>query len=310
MKFDLLKQSRSASTVRETYNLKGILADQRFAGRTIGFVPTLGGLHRGHGKLIQSSARDGHFTMASIFVNPAQFGPNEDFGAYPRTEEEDFELARDAGADVVWYPSVHDIYPHMSGQVGSEVGGMLIDPGMPGRIMCGESRPNFFPGVCTVVMKLLNIASADRVYLGEKDWQQLSIVRRMVADFHMPTTVQGVPTQRDADGLAMSTRNKYLREKDRHTALALVGAIRFAQAEFKANRRCSASCRKSIVEDWPSELEIDYIDFRDGRTLEVTEVMDMHTRIFLAGWMQGVGADGISPIRVRLIDNASVDGPS
>jgi pantoate--beta-alanine ligase len=279
--------------------------EQRSKGQRIGFVPTLGGLHAGHGELIRASAQDGLFTVTSVFVNPAQFGPNEDFGAYPRTEEADLALAAEAGSKLVWFPQVADIYPHGTGKVGTEVGGMIIDPGPMGRVMCGASRPDFFPGIMTVVMKLFNLVQADAGYFGEKDWQQLSLIRSMVEDFHVSIRVESVPTQRDPDGLAMSTRNKYLRPADREIALSLSRAIALARTCYR-DGLSAHDCADRVRRSFPAELELDYVDLRNGRTLQLVEHMDDATRIFLAGWMDGVGSDGKSRVRVRLIDNDSV----
>lgn len=245
--------------------------------------------------------------MVSIFVNPSQFGPNEDFSSYPRTEEADGIVAEESGADLVWYPSVRDIYPFSTGKLGSNVGGMLIDPGPNARVMCGASRPDFFSGVCTVVMRLFNLVRPTVAYFGEKDWQQLSLIQRMVQDFHMDVRVVGVGTMRDADGLAMSTRNKYICGDDRNSALTLVRCLQRAQHEYRDGLRSADDCRALLLSQWCSDLELDYLDFRDGRSLEPVTTMDDHTRLFVACWMRGTGG-GTQAVRVRLIDNASVCG--
>mmetsp|Transcript_46764 Transcript_46764/g.111219 ORF Transcript_46764/g.111219 Transcript_46764/m.111219 type:complete len:316 (+) Transcript_46764:48-995(+) len=299
--------ARSALQARSLPELQTHLAAARQAGRSIGFVPTMGGLHAGHGELVRASSSAGHFTVASVFVNPAQFGPNEDFSAYPRTEEADRALAEEAGADVVWYPQADELYPFGKGQVGSEVGGMLVDPGPLGRILCGASRPDFFPGICTVVLKFFTAVRPDVAFFGEKDWQQLALIRRLAKDFLLPTQVVGVPTQRDSDGLAMSTRNKYLRSEDRPVALSLVGAIRLVQKEFREGRTSASACSQLLQNHWPERLEVDYADFRDGDTLQPVDTLDSNSRLFLASWLEVPQGDG-RIVRVRLIDNGSVAG--
>src|ERR1700686_3189668 len=182
-------------------------------GRRRGFfVPTMGNLHPGHVSLIEAARRRGERFVASIFVNPMQFGPNEDFAHYPRTPRDDERMLAAAGCNLMFMPEVNEIYPH-----GAERATRVEVPGLS-RILCGEFRPGHFEGVSTVVAKLLHIVEPDVAVFGEKDFQQLTIIRRMVADLCMPVEVVAAPTVRDSDGLAMSSRNQYLTPEERQLA--------------------------------------------------------------------------------------------
>lgn len=178
----------------------------------IAFVPTMGNLHAGHVSLIEAAARHGDRFVASIFVNPMQFGPNEDFAHYPRTPREDERMLAAAGCSLMFLPDVAEIYPR-----GLE-GSVRIDVPELSRILCGEFRPGHFEGVATVVAKLFNIVEPDMAVFGEKDYQQLTVIRRMVADLCMPVEIIAAPTVREGDGLAMSSRNQYLTAAERRIA--------------------------------------------------------------------------------------------
>lgn len=256
--------------------------------RGIGFVPTMGKLHQGHLSLMEASKSQGLFTVVSVFVNPAQFGPNEDLEAYPRQPEKDYQLSMDAGADLVWYPSVEDIYP-----TGSET---RVFPGQLSQKLCGISRPQFFPGICTVVLKLFNIIRPKQAFFGEKDFQQLAIIRKMAADFFLPVEVVGCPTIRETDGLAMSSRNAYLTPEDRPLALSLYRAIDTARTAYKDGNRDPMALRQKLIEAWPKGIELDYMDFRDPATLEEVATLQANTRLFLGAWLRSI----------RLIDNAAL----
>src|SRR3984893_11428246 len=184
----------------------------RREGRRVAFVPTMGNLHPGHVSLIEAARRRGERFVASIFVNPMQFGPNEDFAHYPRTPQQDARMLAAAGCNLMFMPEVDEIYPH-----GAERATRVEVPGLS-RILDGEFRPGHFEGVSTVVAKLFHIVEPDVAVFGEKDFQQLTVIRRMVADLCIPVQIVGAPTVRDADGLAMSSRNQYLTPDERRVA--------------------------------------------------------------------------------------------
>ena len=269
-------------------DLRALLAEQRANGRTIGFVPTMGYLHTGHQSLIEASAADGHFTVVSIFVNPAQFGPNEDLDTYPSNPEGDFARCAESGADLVWYPERADLYP-ASAQT-------MVTPGALGQRLCGISRPRFFPGICTVVLKLFNLIEPNAAYFGEKDFQQLTIIRRMAADFFLRTEVIGCTTVREADGLAKSSRNAYLAAEDRDLALTLVRTIRAARQAYSDGERDAVRLKAALSAAWPEGVDLDYLDFREPVNLELVEQLNADTRVFLGAWLKGI----------RLIDNAAL----
>ncbi len=189
----------------------------RQAGLSIGFVPTMGNLHAGHIKLVETARRYADRVVTSIFVNPAQFGPSEDFADYPRTEQHDQAKLSACGADMLFLPSVAEMYPQPV-QTHISVTGLST-------LHCGASRPGHFDGVALVVCKLLNIVQPDTLLLGEKDFQQLAVIRRMVDDLNIPVSIRGVATVRESDGLAMSSRNGYLSESDRQKAPMLYQAL-------------------------------------------------------------------------------------
>ncbi|MCB1045185.1 MAG: pantoate--beta-alanine ligase [Acidobacteria bacterium] len=255
----------------------------------VGFVPTMGYLHEGHLSLIRASRDQGLYTAVSIFVNPTQFGPNEDLDQYPRDHDRDFELAKSAGADLVWYPAHEDLYP-----AGHQT---MVVPGDLAHKLCGISRPVFFTGIATVVLKLFHLIKPHMAFFGEKDYQQLAIIKRMVRDFLMEIEIQGCATVREADGLAMSSRNVRLSIEDRDIALTLYRSICTARMRFLEGETDPDTIRGEILSSWPKRLELDYLEFRDPENLELVPVLTPTTRIFIGAWLDGV----------RLIDNASID---
>ncbi|WBB78876.1 pantoate--beta-alanine ligase [Micromonospora sp. WMMD882] len=198
---------------------------------TVGVVMTMGALHDGHEALLRAAREQADHVLVTIFVNPLQFGPNEDFDRYPRTLDADLAVCRRAGADAVFAPSVAEMYPGGQPTV-------RLDPGPPGAELEGESRPGFFHGVLTVVLKLLQLTRPDVAFFGEKDYQQLTLVRRMVRDLDVPVRIVGVPTVREPDGLALSSRNRYLSPTERKAALALSAAL--SAGDEAARDGCSA----------------------------------------------------------------------
>lgn len=227
-------------------------------GKTIGLVPTMGFLHAGHKSLIQKSAEQNDITIVSIFVNPTQFGANEDLDTYPRDFEHDKIVAMSGGADVIFHPSPSDIYPDNYGtyvNVESDIT----------KILCGESRPTHFRGVTTIVNKLFNISVADRAYFGQKDAQQLAVITRMVRDLNMNIDIIGCPIVREDDGLAMSSRNTYLSPNERKQALVLSQALKYAKDIIKQGKINIESIKAEIIKTI-STSDIAVIDYVDAYT--------------------------------------------
>jgi pantoate--beta-alanine ligase len=206
--------------------LRDVIRQWRQAGQSVGFVPTMGNLHAGHIKLVSTARQQAAKVVVSIFVNPTQFGPNEDFASYPRTEQQDQEKLIASGADLLFLPSINEMYPQAS-RTGISVNGLSS-------LYCGASRPGHFDGVALVVCKLLNMVQPDLLLLGEKDFQQLTIIRQMVADLNIPVRVEGVSTVREIDGLAMSSRNGYLSAQQRQQASKLYQALCAARDQILA----------------------------------------------------------------------------
>ncbi|MYA20413.1 MAG: pantoate--beta-alanine ligase [Chloroflexi bacterium] len=231
----------------------------------VGLVPTMGYLHEGHLSLVEAARAECPTVIVSIFVNPTQFGPNEDFEDYPRDEEHDLELLADAGAHIAFVPSAEEIYlPGDSTRV--RVGGLT-------EVLEGERRPGHFEGVATVVSRLYLIVAPDRAYFGEKDAQQLAVLRRMTADMRFPIEVVGCPTVREPDGLALSSRNIYLTPEERAQAPALQAGLRAAVEAFEGGVR-DASVLRAVVRDRIAAqplAEIDYVSLADSETLAELE---------------------------------------
>ncbi|MDP3541530.1 MAG: pantoate--beta-alanine ligase [Elusimicrobiota bacterium] len=246
--------------VRTKRALRTLVAAWRAKGLSVGFVPTMGALHRGHAALVKRSALENGKTIVSVFVNPLQFGPNEDYGRYPRALPADRTLVAAAGADAVYAPSAKEMYPK-GFRTYVEVEG-LSD------LYCGKYRPGHFRGVATVVLKLFNQVRADRAYFGEKDWQQVRILEDMIRDLDMNIRLVRVPIVREADGLALSSRNAYLSPAERRAAPALRAALEAGKME--ARRRNSrpetigASVRLALA---GSGLKLQYASVLDGRLL-------------------------------------------
>jgi len=204
-------------TIETLAELRHQVTSARARGERIGFVPTMGALHAGHAALVRVAHAQCDLVIVSAYVNPLQFGPSEDFAEYPRTPEHDARIAGDAGADLLWRPTQEELAP-----AGSTI---TIDPGPLGRVLEGAERPGHFIGVATIVARLVGAVRPDAMYLGEKDWQQLVIVQRLVDELFLPVEVRAVATVRDADGLALSSRNTYLSADEREAALAIPAAL-------------------------------------------------------------------------------------
>jgi pantoate--beta-alanine ligase len=256
-------------------------------GRQISFVPTMGYLHEGHASLLREGRKRGDLLVLSIFVNPIQFGKNEDLDRYPRDLERDFKLAESCGVDVVFIPTATEMYPQ-----GFQTGISVRDISLP---LCGASRPGHFDGVSTVVTKLFNIVRPDVALFGAKDYQQLAVIRRMTHDLNLPIEIVGMPIIRESDGLAMSSRNAYLTPPERQSALSLSRALKRARELFLAGE-CSASVLSSevrtLIEQDPLVI-IDYVEVLDGEMLQKVKYVDSVSLLALA----------IKIGQTRLIDN-------
>jgi pantoate--beta-alanine ligase len=271
------------------------LENVRALGRTVGLVPTMGALHEGHLSLLRAAAADCDVVALTIFVNPLQFGEGEDLSAYPRPLDRDLELAEEAGADVVFTPSTDEMYPEPT------LSTVHVDQLTLG--MEGASRPTHFDGVATVVAKLFNIAGPSHAYFGEKDFQQLAVVRRMAADLDQPITVIGCPIVREADGLAMSSRNIYLSSSEREAATVISRALRAGAAMILAGESDPAVIEAhmaSIIEAEPL-AELDYAVVVEPSSLRTPAELISGTNVRLL-MVAKVG----SP---RLLDNLGVDVP-
>lgn len=248
----------------------------RSAGSRVALVPTMGYLHDGHASLLREGRRRADLLVTSIFVNPAQFGAGEDLEKYPRDLERDKALALAAGVDLVFAPGAGDMYP--SGyQTWVDVDRLTLP-------LCGASRPGHFRGVTTVVCKLFGIVQPTLALFGQKDYQQLAIIRRMTTDLNLPVEIVGMPIVREADGLAMSSRNAYLSAENRAKATCLSRAIRAASAAYREGERSVANLDKVAREliAGVNGAEIDYLEFRQGSSLELQQQADDNTLLALA----------------------------
>jgi pantoate--beta-alanine ligase len=263
----------------------------RAEGKTIGFVPTMGFLHKGHFSLMQRARTQNDLLVISIFVNPTQFGPSEDYRVYPRDLNRDSEMAAEVGADVIFAPTAEDMYP--------DGYATFVNVERLTEKMCGASRPGHFRGVTTVVAKLFNLVQPHKAYFGQKDAQQAVVIKRMVADLNFDTEIVVMPTVREEDGLAMSSRNKYLSPEERRAALVLRRSLSMAENLVKSGQRDAAEISREIKEMIEVEplAEIDYISIVDVDTLDDLEVMEGQVLIALAVF---VG-------KTRLIDNVVLD---
>ncbi len=276
--------------VRSIAGLRARLAEPRHNGVTIGLVPTMGALHAGHGQLIDRAGRECGIVVVSIFVNPLQFDRPDDLERYPRALEADLAFCERLGAGLVFAPDVGEMYP--SDPL------CTVDVGPLGDHLCGRHRPGHFRGVATVVLKLLQIAQPDFAYFGEKDAQQLAIVRRLVHDFNVPTQIVGVPTVREADGLALSSRNRRLNPDERRLASALSKALEAAAKAVAAGNRDVADVIAKAKTQVPTgdSLRLEYLEVVDPLDMQPVERITGPVLIAGAMWVGGT----------RLIDNVVV----
>ncbi|RUL55496.1 MULTISPECIES: pantoate--beta-alanine ligase [Lysinibacillus] len=266
--------------------LKSIIKNSKNEGETIGLVPTMGYLHEGHLTLASTAKRENDLVVMSIFVNPTQFGPNEDFESYPRDLDRDCKLANSVGVDVIFAPSVEEMYP--------TDGGISIRAGRQSEILCGASRPGHFDGVLQVVSKLFNIVEPTTAYFGQKDAQQVAIIQTLVRDFNFPLEIRTVPIVREEDGLAKSSRNVYLSKQHRQEAPAIYEALQIAKEHFLATREVkeAVALATNHIEKKTSG-RIDYLQF-----LSYPDLSDIKedTEQFLLATAVYIGT-------TRLIDN-------
>ena len=271
--------------------VRDFVSPARTKGKSIGLVPTMGDLHAGHISLIESAVRDCDFVVVSIFVNPTQFGPGEDFKKYPKPLEDDIEVCRKANVDVVFVPTVEAMYPREN--ITWVNVDKLTEP------LCGRARPGHFKGVTTVCAKLFNIVGPDIAYFGQKDAQQAIVIRRMTADLNMPLKIIICPTVREPDGLAISSRNQYLTEQQKKDAALIYKSLQKCQEMIKAgtleSKTIVAEMRRVLSE--AHVIQIEYISIVDAETLRSVDRIE---RRVLAAVAVRIG-------RARLIDNILVD---
>ena len=277
--------------VKTISELREHVCSARAAGKSVGLVPTMGALHAGHASLIKTAAEQTDFVVVSIFVNPTQFGPTEDFGKYPRTIDSDMQICRENGADIVFNPDVNEMYarPQMT----------WVDvEGLTGGL-CGKSRPGHFRGVATVCSKLFNIVGADVAFFGQKDAQQAIVIKRMVADLNFPLKIVVCPTIREQSGLAMSSRNKYLTDDQKRDAVAIYQSLMAAKDAIRAGNR-QVSDITGLMHEFlgrTGRFQIEYISIVDADTLQDVEAITGEVLIAIAA---KIGT-------TRLIDNILLD---
>lgn len=274
-------------TARGKEELRRAVDAWRSAGERIGLVPTMGALHEGHLSLVKLARERADRVVASVFVNPAQFGPNEDFGRYPRQPEKDAGMLEAAGCDVLFLPEVDTIYPRGHAT--------FVEPGGAAEGLEGACRPGHFRGVATVVCALFNLARADVAVFGEKDAQQLAVIRQMVRDVHIPVEIVPAPTVREADGLAMSSRNAYLSPDERRAAAVLHRSLRAAADQIAAGERRGDEVRRRMREVLQSEplAHVEYVEVVDAESFQPVETLSGRLVLPLAVRVGGT----------RLIDN-------
>jgi pantoate--beta-alanine ligase len=280
--------------IRTVKDMQEWSARHRAGGRRIGFVPTMGYLHEGHLSLVRYGRDVSDALVVSIFVNPKQFGPAEDLDQYPRDLNRDLDLLRPLGVDAVFNPPPEQIYgPNFQTRV--EVTELALG-------LCGKYRPDFFPGVATVVLKLFNIITPDTAIFGSKDYQQLQVIKQLVKDVHLPVEVIGRPTVREKDGLAMSSRNAYLNPEERDRALSLYRGLELARELVQGGETSAAVVRDRMWEfiGGHDAVEVQYIEFVDPNTLRPVDRLDAPAILAMAVF---VG-------KTRLIDNGLVAPPS
>ncbi|MFA7651801.1 MAG: pantoate--beta-alanine ligase [Synergistaceae bacterium] len=278
-----------SGSVQET---RKVIGNWKKRGFSVGLVPTMGYLHPGHISLIERARKENDMVVVSIFVNPIQFGPNEDLDKYPRDMAHDREVCEKAGAELIFAPEPSEMYPSENL--------VFVDIKELGNGLCGAKRPGHFRGVCTVVSKLFNIVLPDRAYFGEKDAQQLAIIRRMVKDLNFGTEIVSCPIVREPDGLAMSSRNLYLSPEERKAALSLSRSLSAAKELMRKGEKDSVKIREAIVAGISSEplVKIDYAEIVDSADLSPVEKIEKPV----------LAAAAVYFGKTRLIDNFTFEG--
>lgn len=271
-------------------DLRKKIDEYKKEGKRIGLVPTMGCLHNGHASLIKASVQKCDVTVVSVFVNPVQFGPNEDYDKYPRTLDNDKKLAEECGAAIIFAPSVAEMYPRMTKFDDIT---MVAPPFYLVDMMCGKSRTGHFDGVCTVVSKLFNIVQPDFAFFGMKDIQQLYIIKKMVSDLNFPVEIVPCPLVREESGLALSSRNKYLSEEDRKIAVSISKSLFAIQEAVKNGIIDTKKLFDAAITVMDRNVEPEYIEFVDKETFEPVEVVNKPTIVAVAARVNSV----------RLIDN-------
>ena len=273
--------------VERINDVRSTVKEWKSQGLKVGFVPTMGYLHEGHESLIRKASEENDKVVVSIFVNPIQFGPKEDLASYPRDLKRDSEICERAGANLIFHPENEEMYFNDFST--------FVDMNGLTNGLCGKSRPNHFRGVCTVVIKLFNIVAPDRAYFGEKDAQQLAVVKRMVRDLNIDVEIVGCPIVREEDGLAKSSRNTYLSEEERAAATILNKSLMLGKEEIQNGQRNSASIIKIIEDSIKSEklARIDYVEIVDSSSLEKVEEINKSVLVAIAVFIG----------KTRLIDN-------
>ncbi|PLT28358.1 pantoate--beta-alanine ligase [Peribacillus deserti] len=277
--------------VREISSLRESLKEKRKNGATIGFVPTMGFLHEGHQSLLKKAREENDIVVLSVFVNPIQFGPNEDFETYPRDIERDEKVAGDAGVDFIFYPAVEEMYPNEAA--------VSLTVKARTNVLCGAKRPGHFDGVAVVLTKLFNIVQPDKAYFGLKDAQQVAVIHSLVEDFNIPVNIVPVPTVREEDGLAKSSRNVYLTEEERQQAPAIYKSLQHAEQLIENGERNPENILASIREELTRSTggEIDYAELLSYP--ELKKIENIHGKIIIALAVKFSGA--------RLIDNLIIE---
>ena len=286
-----MHKSNPPILVETVAQLRELVAAERRAGRTVGFVPTMGALHEGHLSLVHAAGVECDFTVVSIFVNPSQFGPNEDFSKYPRTLDADLDLLAGCETDLVFAPAAADVY-----RPGCDT---WVEVGAAACPLEGECRPGHFRGVATIVLKLLNMVQPDAAFFGQKDYQQSLVIRRMAADLDLPTEIRVCPIVREPDGLAMSSRNRYLTPSARHRASVLWRSLQLAVGLVERGERDArtiAARMRDLIET-AEDARIDYVALVDPETLQPVETITGPTLAALAVKIENT----------RLIDNCILD---
>lgn len=287
-----LEERRTMKIAYTVEDVKSQVREWKKEGLTVGLVPTMGYLHEGHESLIKRAVAENDRVVVSVFLNPTQFAPNEDLASYPRDFEADTKLCEGAGAALVFHPEASEMY--------AEDACTFVDMTAVTKELCGKSRPIHFRGVCTVVNKLMNISMADRAYFGQKDAQQLAVIRRMVRDLNMNVEVVGCPIIREADGLAKSSRNTYLSEEERKAGLVLSQAVKLGQKLVAEGEKSAAAVTGAMSELISAEplAKIDYVSMVSWDSIEPVETIEGPVLVAMAVYIG----------KTRLIDNFIYEG--